>query len=318
MYRKLIIAVMTVFVIQLFVGCSQQSEDTSGQSESTKTGKPDSAQLAVVDGEVISLQDFSDHVKQLPSKMRREIVDKESKVKALNDLIKEKLLYKGALSKGYDKNQKVIDELNKIKRGLILREYVQDLFSVDIPVSDEEVINYFNEHKSEYDKPERVRVSHIVTSDKAQAEQLLKKINEGANFKDLAKSNSLDTTSNYKGGDLGYIERGRMPASFDEAAFSMKKEGDISEIIKTEKGYHLIKLHSRIAAYESSLIPSVMGNVKRKIKQKKQEEIINNVTAELRDQYDVVTNEDMLDSFVVPRRSGGHGGFMGTKGGGGH
>jgi len=318
MKRNSIVLVMMVCVLHLFAGCSEEAAEKAGKPESTKAGTSDSVQLAMVDGEIISLQDFSDHVKNLPSKMRREIVDKESKVKALNNFVREKLLYKEALNRGFDSNQKVVEELGRIKRGLILREFLQDLLSKDIPVSDEEVIAYFNEHKSEYDKPERIRVSHIVTSDKELAEKLLAKINQGENFKELARKHSIDTTSNYRGGDLGYIERGKMPAEFDEAAFAMKKEGEISRIIKTGKGYHILKFNSRIDAFESSLIPSVMSNVRRKITQQKQEEIINNVTEELKGRYDVVTNEDMLDSFVVPRPAGGHGGFMGTSGAGGH
>ncbi len=314
MSKKFIVLILAVIALPLFMGCSQEPKQTAGPENTEKT---EGAQLAMVDGEVISLQDFSEHVQNLPSKMRREIVDKESKVKVLNDLVNEKLLYKEALHKEYDKNQKVVDEMEKIKRGLILREFVQDLFSTEIPISDEEVITYFNEHKSEYDKPERVRVSHIVTSDKGQAEQLLAKIKQGESFKELAKKSSIDTATNYKGGDLGYIERGRMPAEFDDAAFAMKKEGEISKIIKTSKGHHIIKFNARIDAFESSLLPSVMGNVKRKIKQEKQMEIINNFTAELKGRYKVITNEDMLDSFVVPRPSGGHGGYMSTTGGGG-
>jgi peptidyl-prolyl cis-trans isomerase C len=317
MSKHVIVSIFVIIALPLFLGCSQEQEQTAGTAGPEKTEQAEGAQLAMVDGEVISLQDFSDHVRNLPSKMRREIVDKESKVKVLNDLVNEKLLYKEALHQGFDKNQKVVDEMEKIKRGLILREFVQDLFSTDIPISDEEVIAYFNKHKSEYDKPERVRVSHIVTSDKGLADQLLVKIKKGENFKELAKKSSIDTTSNYKGGDLGYIERGKMPAEFDEAAFAMKKEGEISRIIKTGMGYHIIKFNTRIDAFESTLFPSVIGNVKRKIKQKKQIEIINNFTAELKDRYEVVTNEDMLDSFVVPRPSRGHGGYMNTKGGGG-
>ncbi len=316
MFKKCITIVMAVFVMQMFIGCSETAEEKAGKTESAKAGKTESAQLASVDGEVISLQDFSDHVSKLPSKMRRAIVDRDSKVKALNDLVNEKLIFREALNKGYDNNQNVVAELEKIKRGLILREFLQDLLSTEIPISDEEVITYFNEHKSEYDKPERVRVSHIVTTDREQAEKLITKIKQGENFKELAKKHSVDTTSNYKGGDLGFIERGRMPAEFDEVAFAMSREGETSSIVKTEKGYHIIKFYTRIDAFESSLIPSVMGNVKRKIIQKKQEEIIHNFTAELKGRYEVVTNEDMLDSFVVPRPSGGHGGFMNTRGGG--
>ena len=281
MNRKLVFLVITFFAFQLFMGCSQEPQENPKTAEPEKIGKAEVSQLATVSGEVISPQDFTNHLKTLPSKKLREIVGKEGKIKALQYLINEKLLFQEALTKGFDKNQKVLDELEKMKRGIVLREFLQSILTEDIPISDEEVTIYFNEHRNEYDKPEKVRVSHIVTPDKVLAEQILTKINQGESFKALAKKHSVDSRSNYKYGDLGYINRGRMPVEFDKAAFAMKKEGEISDIIKTKRGYHIIRFNARIDAFKSSLSPSLKENVKGKIKQKNPFSTIHIVHAQL-------------------------------------
>jgi len=93
-----------------------------------------------------------------------------------------------------------------------------------------------------YINPERRRTQHILVESEDLASELLNQINKGANFDEIAIANSVDTSSNDKGGDLGFNERGLMGAEFDEAAFSMNI-GDISDVVATDYGYfHIIKL----------------------------------------------------------------------------
>ena len=108
---------------------------------------------------------------------------------------------------------------------------------------DEETLQSLYDDNAElYINPERRRTQHILVESEDLASELLNQINEGANFDELAIANSVDTSSNDKGGDLGFNERGLMGAEFDEAAFSMNI-GDISDVVATDYGYfHIIKL----------------------------------------------------------------------------
>jgi peptidyl-prolyl cis-trans isomerase D len=116
-----------------------------------------------------------------------------------------------------------------------------------VPASDIE--REYNNNSEQYTTPEQVRASHILLKTegkddaavKAKAEGLLKQARGGADFSDLAKKNSEDEASAKNGGDLDYFGRGRMVPEFDQAVFAMQP-GAISDLVKTQYGYHIIKL----------------------------------------------------------------------------
>ena len=89
----------------------------------------------------------------------------------------------------------------------------------------------------------KVRVRHILVSNIRDAKMILEKLNEGATFTALAKTYSK-CPSKKRGGDLGYFERGQMAKPFEDAAFSLEK-GEISKPVRTQFGYHIIKVMGR-------------------------------------------------------------------------
>ena len=119
-----------------------------------------------------------------------------------------------------------------------------------VPASDIE--REYNNNSEQYTTPEQVRASHILLKTegkdaaavKAKAEGLLKQARAGADFSELAKKNSEDEASAKNGGDLDYFGRGRMVPEFDQAVFAMQP-GTISDVVKTQYGYHVIKLVDR-------------------------------------------------------------------------
>ena len=118
------------------------------------------------------------------------------------------------------------------------------LDNIDEPENaDEETLqNLYDENEELYTNPERRRAQHILVEDETLANDLLNQIKKGADFSELAKTSSVDTSSNEQGGDLGLFERDLMGAEFDEAAFSMNV-GDVSDVVSTDYGYfHIIKL----------------------------------------------------------------------------
>jgi peptidyl-prolyl cis-trans isomerase D len=124
-----------------------------------------------------------------------------------------------------------------------------------IPVTDAQVQSFYNSHLDQYRTPERVRARHILLSTtnkpkdevpkiRAQAEDLLKQIKAGANFAELAKKSSQDPTSAVKGGDLGWVSRGQMVKNFEDTVFSLK-ENELSGIVTTDYGFHIIQVLER-------------------------------------------------------------------------
>src|SRR5690606_24013284 len=99
---------------------------------------------------------------------------------------------------------------------------------------------------SQFETPEQVRASHILVDEKAKAEELLAQLKNGADFAELAKEHSKDGSA-AQGGDLDYFGRGRMVAPFEEAAFALNV-GEISDVVESQFGFHIIKLTDKKAA----------------------------------------------------------------------
>jgi peptidyl-prolyl cis-trans isomerase C len=129
------------------------------------------------------------------------------------------------------------------------------------PATEAESRDFYQKNPKEFEQPEAVRASHILiaadqndetakTKARAEAEAVLKKARSGADFAQLAKQHSSDGSAQ-QGGDLDFFERGRMVPAFDEAAFALQT-GQISGVVETQFGYHIIKVTDRRAG---SVVP---------------------------------------------------------------
>ena len=124
-----------------------------------------------------------------------------------------------------------------------------DAIRAKATVTPADLTKAYNDNIQQYTSPEQVRASHILLKTegkdeaavKAKAEEILKEAKAGADFAELAKKNSEDDSNAQNGGDLDYFGRGRMVPEFDTAAFTMEP-GQISDLVKTQFGFHIIKL----------------------------------------------------------------------------
>ncbi|MFC5702745.1 peptidylprolyl isomerase [Cohnella faecalis] len=195
----------------------------------------------------------------------------------LNNLIQEELVKQEAQKKGIVISDKEVEaEIAKIKKrfpsesdfeaalqqsGLTLEDLKKQLsmqlrifklLEPRVKVTDEEVKQYFEANKASFDQPEEVRASHILVSTKAEADEIMKQLKAGADFAKLAKEKSIDEGSKNAGGDLGFFGKGVMVLEFEKAAFSLKV-GELSEPLKTQFGYHIIKVTGRKEAKVATL-----------------------------------------------------------------
>jgi len=144
------------------------------------------------------------------------------------------------ISDYFDANKSNFLEGRKVKVDFV--ELSLDNIEEPEDADEETLKNLYEENAELYTNPERRRAQHILVEDENLANDLLNQIKEGSDFAELAKTNSVDTSSNEQGGDLGLFERDLMGAEFDEVAFSMNV-GDVSDVVSTDYGYfHIIKL----------------------------------------------------------------------------
>jgi peptidyl-prolyl cis-trans isomerase D len=162
------------------------------------------------------------------------------------------------VKKYYDENGKTFEAPQEVSAEYVVLSL--DKLSADIQVSEDEVSAYYQANQKQYAVPEQREASHILIAAgkaapaadrakaRARAEELLAEVRKNpASFAELAKKNSQDPGSAAKGGDLGVFSRGMMVKPFDDTVFSMK-EGEISPVVETDFGYHVIKLNKIRAA----------------------------------------------------------------------
>jgi peptidyl-prolyl cis-trans isomerase D len=195
-----------------------------------------------------------------------------------------------AVKKYYDQNSGEF-QVNEQAKVAYVRFSAADLVK-KVKISDADVRNYYDGHQSEFGTPEERRAAHILIAvkasapqaeqdaAKAKAEQVLQQVRQSpGKFADLAKKYSQDPGSAANGGDLGYFGRGAMVKPFDDAAFSMKV-GEISGLVKSDFGFHIIKL---LAIKPSRVIP--FEQARQSILSKMRQQKADDMFAELADKF---------------------------------
>ncbi len=160
---------------------------------------------------------------------------------AVENWVKTELFYQEGLRYGIGTDDEVERRLREIERELIAEEYIKHRMSEVTEVTDDEAAAYFGEHKNEY--AIQVRLAHILVRNRPEAERALEQILKGTPFETVAGSFSIDQTASM-GGDLGYMRRGEMIHELEEVAFSLKV-GEVSDVITSGYGYHILKALDR-------------------------------------------------------------------------
>ncbi|MBK7898092.1 MAG: SurA N-terminal domain-containing protein [Azonexus sp.] len=190
---------------------------------------------------------------------------------AVDDWVGKAKLEDDAARKYYDANPKQFEVAEQAQAEFVVLSL--ETVSAQVSVPEAEVKAWYEGHKSRYGTGEERRAAHILigleNSDKAKAKSkadaVLKEVRaQPAAFADLAKKHSADPGSAAKGGDLGFFARGAMVKPFEEAAFSLK-EGEISGVVESEFGYHIIKLTGIHGAKEKPYA-EVKGEIEAELK----------------------------------------------------
>ncbi len=140
----------------------------------------------------------------------------------------------------FDKNQDRFIKPMKVSVDFV--ELNLDEVTKSISPSDDDLAILYDEEKNRFSTDEERKAQHILVENKVTADQVISLINKGKSFEDLAKEYSIDTGSKDSGGDLGFFGIGVMVPEFETAVFAMK-EGEVSAPIKSEFGFHVIKLN---------------------------------------------------------------------------
>ncbi len=233
-------------LITLTLSCSDF--DKFYRQRNARTIDRGSAVVAKVGGEEITKEDLIKSLENIPPNQRIIYLSSPQKLKEyLDSYINQIVLYKEAEREGIDRREDIKENLEKYRRRLLIQAIGQEIEGQKI--SEEDIKNYYNQNSKNL---EEVRVSHIfikldpargITKDEVRikADIVAKRARAGEKFENLVDEFSDDSASKKRGGDIGYISRERLSPQIENKIFSLK-EGEVSDPIETENGFHIIKV----------------------------------------------------------------------------
>ncbi|QLG88389.1 peptidylprolyl isomerase [Chitinibacter bivalviorum] len=194
--------------------------------------------LATVNGVAIPAARADLFVKDLAQRGQKDTPELRAKVK--DELIKNEVVYQEALKKGVEKNPDLIAQMEMMKQRLVIGAFVSQYVKAN-PITDAEVRKEYDKIKVNFGGKE-YKARHILVATEPEANAILADLKKGKKFEDLAKDKSMDKGSGSNGGDLGWANPNNFVKEFSEAMTKMPK-GKISEkAVKTQFGFHIIKV----------------------------------------------------------------------------
>lgn len=257
-------------------------------------GKSGGTILADVNGNAITTEDFKNEVDRLPPYLKPMVQSPEGKKELLDSMVVREIILEQAKKDGVDKSKEVADRLEDLRKRLIVETYLKKKVEQDAVVSDAELKKFYDENKDKFKSGEQIKASHILVKTEKEAEEILGQLKSGASFEDLAKKFSTDSTG-AKGGDLGWFSKGAMVPEFDKVVFGLK-EGQLSGIVKTQFGFHIIKATGYRSA-GTRTFDEVKEQIKSTLLPAKQQEIFQKMKEDLKKNAKVSIKEDVLKSL---------------------
>ncbi len=241
-------AILLVSALVLSHACTRDQDD----HKKTPPVSPPAAAPVAGSGQVIATYagksftsgDFAREIERLPPRSRSQLTTLDRKRQFVDNYVLNDLLATEGAAHGYDKDPEIVRQVDELRRRLVVQRVMKD-FQEPPEVADAEVKAYYDQNRRLFSGAQ-IRASHILVKDEELATRLHDELRQDpSRFEELAKVNSTDTATAARGGDLGFFGQGRMVAPFEQAAFALANPGDISDVVKTPFGFHIIKLTER-------------------------------------------------------------------------
>jgi len=194
--------------------------------------------LAKVNGREITENDLQMFYQTLGQQVQSQFQGEEGMKRLLDELVYQELFYSEAVEENIEATEAFQAELNQAKVNLLKQYNIRKLLE-GIQVTDEESSAFYKENPQYFSEGEQVKASHILVESIEKANEILEEMKGDLTFEEAAKKYST-CPSNQNGGDLGFFQKGQMVPEFESVAFDMENDA-VSEPVKTQFGYHIIK-----------------------------------------------------------------------------
>ncbi len=305
------IAVSTALATLL--GCQQQ-EKSEAPGTAAKPAAPAAAPagdkpggdggevVATFSGNRLSTSRVMKEMERLPAPSRAYLQAPDRKRQFVDNMILNELLFAEGQKLGYDKDDDIDRQVNDLRRRLVVQRVVRE-YQKPPEITDDEAKKYYEDNPNLYSTTQ-IRASHILVKDEAAAKEIREQVKaDPSKFADLAKEKSTDKTSGAKGGDLGMFGQGRMVPEFERAAFALKPN-EISDVVKTQYGFHIIMVVERKEG-ERRPFDQVKDQIKATLRNKAIQDQQERRYGDLKQNANVKIDDKVLEKLQVPQGATG-------------
>lgn len=298
--RGYVALAVTAFLLSfLFAAACGEKESTPTAADAPLASKI----VATVNGEPITLDDFATKWSTLPDPVKKLYAGEAGKREFLDELISRQLLLQEARSKNLDRNADLQEKVQLYKERLLLDDIIKSEIDGRVAIELDELKRYFEENRSSFSAFEEVQVSHILVKTEKEAKDIRTQILRGANFSELAERHSLDPATRERGGSLGAVKFDELIPDFQTAVAKLKP-GEISSVLSTSFGFHVIRLGGRRTVQPTSL-SAVRQEVEKRLRQEKQKQLFDEWLLQLRASAEITISDGLLATVPKPAPDSG-------------
>lgn len=240
--------------------------------------EPGNPVVARVGGEAINRLDVFAQINAMPVQMRQQPLEQVFAI-AQDQVVNEKLATEKSQKAGLENNPEVIKQVAEAKKNIIRNAYVQQ--EIDKRLTEDRLRAAYNDYVQNFPEAEEVKASHILVETESTAKEIIKKLDGGADFAELAKEYSTDGTAQ-NGGDLGYFTAKDVVPVFADAAFSTEPGTYTKKPVKSDFGYHVIYVQAK-----RTREPETFEAIKPFLEPQLRQQILTQVIGEWRENADV-------------------------------
>lgn len=281
-----LVAVGAAALLATACGSSTQKQ-TATEAAPKATGEV----LATYKGHTVTADEVMKQLEQMAPPARTYLNTAERKRSFVENMIMNDLMYEEGRKLGYGDDAEIDRQVKNLQKRLVVQK-VMAKYQAPPPIADDQLQKYYDDNPSLYSTTQ-IHASHILLKDEETAKQVLAAVKATPEkFADLAREKSTDTVTAQKGGDLGTFGQGRMVPDFERAAFALQV-GQISDVVKTQYGFHVITVTERKEG-ERRPFEQVKEQIRTTLRNKLLQDQVKDHFDDLKKQAEVKIDDDAL------------------------
>ena len=273
----LVVSLVVSLILGLATACRAQAADSV---------------VATVNNIPIMKSELDHLVMQYLTKTGKKTVTRETRRNLLKNLIRHQLILQQALVQALRKDEEIAEKVKQYEDSLVIAKFLQNQLSDQLKESELELMQFYKENIENFKTPEQVEARHILHRTLEEAEDTLSKLKNGEDFAQLAEQYSIDLPNALKGGEMGRIKRGDILPELEKVLFDLR-EGQISGVIPTRFGYHILTVDKIIPA-KTRPFAQVKDEIRKAVFRQKRDKAFEEMVTKLEKKAHIEIIEERL------------------------